>query len=265
MIRDDLSNDEYHAHPAISSSDVKAVLTSSVWHWKNKGHTEPTPAMQMGTAVHDMALEGGKNTIRGPENRRGNAWKEADADAKAKGKLLMVEKEYDMAERISQSLYADEVCAKQLNASDAKIEHSLFATCPTTGLELRCRPDLYNPTDRVMADVKKTTTASPDGFMREVYKYRYDVQSCFYKYVADLCDWPVLHFAFLAVEGSAPHAAHMHVMSQKAMDLAHKDMMKALHQIADAKKTGEYETGWGRFTMIHPPAWIENNHDFEGE
>lgn len=265
MIRDDMTNQEYHASDAISSSDVKTVVTSSVWHWHNKGNFEPTPAMQIGTAVHDIALEGGKNTVRGPETRRGNAWKEADEMAQAEGKLLLTERDYDVAEAAAHSLYADPACEKQLNALNAKIEHSLFAECPETGLQLRCRPDLYNPDDFVMSDVKKTITASPDGFLREIYKYRYDVQAAFYKYVSELAGWKVTHFAFLAAEGSHPHVAHMHVMGMEAMEIGRKDMMRGLKEIAEAKKSQRYETGWGRFTMVHPPAWVANKHDFEGE
>ena len=36
MIRDDLSNADYHVSEGISSSDVKTVLMESVWHWHNK-------------------------------------------------------------------------------------------------------------------------------------------------------------------------------------------------------------------------------------
>lgn len=253
MIRDDMTNEEYHAHPAISSSAVKTVLSSSVWHWKNQVSKETT-AMQRGTAVHDFALEGGANTVRGPETRRGNAWK--DAQEEAGSKLLLPEKEYDEAQDIASALLQDQACAKQLRCPDAKKEYSLFATCPQTGLELRCRPDLYNPTDLVMSDVKTTTDASPTGFNREIYKWRYDVQGSFYKYVSELCGWKVTHFAFLAVETSAPYAAHMHVMSLDAMEIGRKDMMRTLQKIADAKAKDDYSLDWGRFTMVHPPSWV---------
>lgn len=255
MIRDDMTNEEYHAHHAISSSDAKAVLLSSVWHWHNKVSKE-TSAMQMGTAVHDMALEGGVNTVRGPETRRGNAWKEAESNAKENGALLLPEKEYDLAQDIAGALLTDPAVAKQLRCEDAKKEYSLFATCPKTGLELRCRPDLYNPSDYVMSDVKTTTDASPIGFGKMIYKYRYDAQASFYKYVAELCGWKVTHFAFLAVENTAPHAAHMHVMGMDAMEQGHKDMMRALELIAAAKEKNDYSLDWGRFTMVHPPAWV---------
>ena len=254
MIRDDMTNEEYHAHHAVSSSDAKAVLMSSVWHWHNAVHTE-TSAMALGTAVHDMALEGGLNTVRGPETRRGNAWK--DAVAEAGDKAVLPEKEYDLAQDIAAALLADPACAKQLQCEGAKKEYSLFATCPKTGLELRCRPDLYNPSDFVMCDVKTTTDASPNGFLRSaIYKFRYDAQAAFYKYVAELCGWKVTHFAFLAVENKAPHASHMHVMGMEAMEIGHKDMMRALELIAAAKEKDDYSLDWGRFTMVHPPAWV---------
>ena len=35
MIDKDLSNKEYHKHPAYSSTDIKAVATSTLYHWKN--------------------------------------------------------------------------------------------------------------------------------------------------------------------------------------------------------------------------------------
>ena len=255
MITNELSNDEYHALDSVSSSDVKAVLLSTVWHWHNHTYKE-TPSMQLGTAVHDMALEGGENTVRGPETRRGNAWKDLEAECKAKGKTLLTEKDYDLADDITKALYADPRCAKQLTAKSARKEHSIIVTCPETGLELRCRPDIYNVDDQVMSDVKATVDPSPTGFGKQIYKYRYDAQAFFYKYVAELAGWPVKHFTFLAVGNTPPHAAHMHVMSGEAFALAKDDVLRALNEIAEAKRANKYETGWDRFTMIYPPQWM---------
>ena len=253
MIRDDLTNEQYHAHDAISSSDVKAVLMSSVWHWRHQERKE-TPAMQLGTAVHDLSLEGGANTVCGPETRRGNAWKEAQEEAG--DKLLLPEPEYRKAKAIADALRQDPVCTKQLDHPNALKEQSIFVQCPETGLQLKARPDCYNTADHVMADVKTTVDPSPDGFTRECYKYRYDVQGCFYSYVAELAGWDVKHFIFLSVSTTAPYKAHMHSMSLEALALGRKDMMYALKKIAEAKQSNVYETGWPRFTMIHPPQWM---------
>jgi len=255
VITHDLSNEEYHASDAISSSDVKAVLTTSLYHWKNKSFTS-TAAMDLGTVVHDMVLESGANSIRGPENRRGKEWKELKAEADAQGKTLLIESEYDTADDMSAALMADPTCAKVLASKDGIREASLFAECPRTGLKLRCRPDIYVPSTRVMGDVKTTRDASPRGFAKQTYQLRYDVQGAFYKYVAELCDWDVDYFTFQAVESTRPHAVCMHALSNEALELGKADMILALHQIAEAQQKGEFTTNWPRFNMIHPPSWM---------
>ena len=255
MITDQLSNEEYHASKAISSSDVKTVLKSSIYHWRNKSFKE-TPAMALGTAVHDMALEGGHNTVRGPETRRGSAWKDLEAQCRAEGKVLLPEKEYDTAENIVEAIMRDGPSQKVLTDDGTEFEKSIFATCPTTGLELRCRPDIMHRNKGVLGDIKTTVDASPEGFMRQIYNFRYDVQAAFYTYVCKLAGVKISHFAFLAAENTHPHAAHMHVMSLEAMEIGHKDMMFGLNKIAEAQKAEDYSTGWPRFTMIYPPAWM---------
>ena len=262
MIRNDLSNADYHASDGISSSDVKTVLLNSVWHWHHAVH-KSSPAMDIGTAVHDIRLEGGKNIIRGPETRRGNAWKEALTEADFTKKLLLTEGDYDKAQAIAATLLEDDVCKKTLEAPNAKIEHSIFVECPETGLKLRCRPDLYDPDKKVMADIKCTVDPSPQGFVRQCYKYRYDAQSFFYTYVAQLAGWEVTHFAFLAAGNTEPYISHMHIMSMDAMQLAKNDVMRALKDIAEAKQTNTYKTGWERFTMLNPPKWMADNLDFD--
>jgi hypothetical protein len=255
QIRHDLSNEEYHKSDAISSSAVKSVLTSSLFHWKNKSF-KATPAMDLGTVVHDMILEAGENSVRGPETRRGKAWTDLKAECDAQGKTLLTEADYDAADDISIALMADPQCAKVLAADDGIREASLFAECPETGLKLRCRPDIYVPSTKVMGDVKTCRDASPRGFGRQTYDLRYDVQGAFYMYVGQLCGWDVQHFTLQAVENTRPHGVCMHILSDESLELARKDMFRALHEIAEAQQKGEFKTNWPSFNMIHPPAWM---------
>ena len=253
MIRTDLTNKQYHEVDAISSTDAKAVVLSTIYHWHHQERRE-TPAMQKGTAVHDFALEGGNNTVCGPETRRGNAWK--DAVAEAGDKLLLPEAEYFECQSIAAALRADPACAKQLDHPSALQENSLFATCYGDTLKVKARPDSYNPDDFIMSDVKVTVDPSPTGFVREIYKYRYDVQAAFYKYVASLVGWEIAQFAFLAVSNTKPYVAHLHVMSLESMKRGENDMFKALNEISEAKQNNSYTTGWPRFSMAYPPSWM---------
>ncbi len=110
----DLTNKEYHAHTAISSSDVKAVHTKSLAHWKGKVRKE-TSAFALGSAVHALVLEPEKNLVlRGPEDRRGNKWKEAQLAADLDGQILLPEAEFDLAARIADAAKAHPVVEQYL-------------------------------------------------------------------------------------------------------------------------------------------------------
>jgi hypothetical protein len=259
VIRTDLTNEQYHAHHAISSSDVKAAARSLA-HWKGAERKE-TPALDIGTAFHEMTLEPEMRgrIVRGPETRRGNAWKEAQEEAKATGQLLLTQGDYDLCNAMSESALRNPTIAKQVHHDDAKIEHSIFVTCPKTGLELRCRPDLYNPNTGVVVDLKSTVDASPNrgGFEKSLWAYNYDLQGAFYKYCLELEDIQVTYFVLAAVEKSAPYATCCHVLSGEVLDHAHERMMKILQRIKLANDEGVYPTDWPNINMIHLPEWMK--------
>jgi len=259
MIRTDLTNEQYHAHHAISSSDVKAAA-KSLAHWKGAERKE-TPALDIGTAFHEMTLEPELRgrIVRGPETRRGNAWKEAQEEAQATGQLLLTQGDYDLCNAMSESALRNPTIAKQIHHDQAKVEHSIFVTCPVTQLELRCRPDLYNPSTGVVLDLKSTIDASPDrgGFEKSLWAYKYDLQGAFYKYCLELADVQVTYFVLAAVEKSAPYATCCHVLSGEVLDHAHQRMMKILQRIKLANEEGKYPTDWPNYNMIHLPEWMK--------
>ena len=258
MIRDDLTNEQYHAHSAISSSDVKAAA-KSLAHWKGAERREST-AFDLGTAFHELCLEPHQEMIvRGPATRRGNDWKEAYEIAKQQGKLLLTASDYDVANAMAESAMRMPRIRGLIQAEDAMIERSIFVECPETGLELKCRPDCYVPSKTVCLDLKSTTDAGPSNreFESHVWKYKYDIQAAFYKYVLDLAGLPVTHFAFAAVEKTPPYAACLHLLSMEVMEYAHTKMMNILKRIAQAEAQGVYPTDWPEINMIHMPEWMK--------
>ncbi len=259
MIRTDLTNEQYHAHHALSSSDVKAAA-KSLAHWKGE-ERKASVALDIGTGFHEMTLEPELRgrIIRGPETRRGAAWKEAKAEADKTGQLLLTQGDYDLCNAMSESALRNPTIAKQVYDDDAHIEESIFVTCPITNLELRCRPDLYNPTNGVVLDLKSTTDASPDrgGFEKHIFSFKYDLQGAFYKYCLELENITVSYFVLAAVEKTAPYASCCHVLSGEVLDHAHRRMMKILHRIKQAKEEGVYPTDWPKFNMVHLPEWMK--------
>ena len=259
MRTDALSNEEYHAHKAISSSDVKTVATKSLAHWKGQQRHE-TPALTLGTAFHDITLEGGENTLCGPENRRGNAWKEAEAEAKAEGKVLLTQGDYEIANAMSESVMRLPRVAELIDHKGAVKEESIFVKCHQTGLELRCRPDLYIESEGIILDLKSTVDASPNrgGFEKSFWNFAYDLQAAFYRYVLVLEGIPIEKVLFACTEKQPPYASCLFEVSDEVLDYAHHRMINVLHHIKEADERKAYGTGWPSVNVIQLPEWLQS-------
>jgi hypothetical protein len=257
MITDAYTNEQYHAHPAISSSDVKAAM-KSLAHWKG-AKRGTSAALEIGTAFHDLVLEGGQTVLCGPETRRGSVWKDAKAEADAAGKTLLTEGEYYMVSEMAESCLRQPRIHALVRHPEAMIEQSIFVTCPETGLELKCRPDCYVKEKQVCLDLKSTVDAGPHRgeFEKQVWNLNYHVQGAFYAYVLKLAGLPVTYFAFAAVEKTPPYATCLHVLSGDVMEYAHDKMMNGLRRIKRAEDEGKYPTDWPELNMIHLPEWMK--------
>jgi hypothetical protein len=253
-----LSNTEYHATAAISSSAVKTVASKSIAHWKGQVRTEST-AFDVGTAFHDMVLEGGINTLRGPEDRRGGKWKEARAEAEADGKLLMTESDYDLAQEMATQIMRQPRIAEIINHAGAVREESIFVKCPETGLELKCRPDLYIESAGIVLDLKSTVDASPSarGFQSHVWNYAYDLQAAFYSYVLQIEGIKVKHFYFACTEKQPPFASCLFEVSDEVLNHAHHRMINVLIRIKEAESHKCFDTGWPSVNKIYLPEWMK--------
>ena len=251
----DLTNSDYHARPEISSSDVKAVALKSLLHWKNRTFKSST-AFDLGTAVHAMLLEPEKDLVmRGPEDRRGNRWKEMKLAADIDGKTLLTESDFDLAQAMATAVFEHQAASAFFKYGDMVAEGSFFADDPHTGVKLKCRPDGYLPEVGIMFDIKTTQDASPNGFPRDVRKFGYDLQAQFYRKVMKLHGAGDLAFYFVCVEKDAPHAVCVHALTDEYLAAADLKVTDTLHKIANAEAANDYPTGWPLCNVIDLPRW----------
>jgi exodeoxyribonuclease VIII len=254
MIRD-MTNEEYHAHPNISSSDVKAVASKSLAHWKAKVY-KASPAFALGSAVHALVLEPEKNLVlRGPEDRRGNKWKEAQLAADLDGKILLTEADFDLAEKIAEETRAHPVVARYLIDKTFVAEASFFATDPITGVNIKCRPDGYLQDHGVVFDIKTTRDASPSGFPREIRGYNYDLQAAFYLRCLRAAGYEARSFIFVAVEKEAPFAVGLHELTEDYLAVADMRVTATLEEISRAEAFDTFQTGWPLINHVDLPRW----------
>jgi exodeoxyribonuclease VIII len=250
-----MTNESYHAHPSISSSDVKAVATRSLAHWRHRKY-KASPAFALGSAVHALVLEPHKNlVVRGPEDRRGAKWKDASLAADLDGKILLTEGDYDLAAEIANAVLAHPAVGSFLADSEFVAEASFFADDGETGANIKCRPDGYIPHAGVVFDIKTTRDASPDGFPKELRNYGYDLQAAFYLRTLREAGFLAKKFIFVAVEKEPPYAVGLHVMTDRYLEHANERVTRTLEKINAATIAGDYTTGWPMINDIDLPRW----------
>ncbi len=254
---DKLSNAQYHATDAISSSAVKAVHSKSLAHWKARGEFKGSSTFDIGSVVHDLVLEGGRNSVRGPADRRGNTWKDAYAEAQADGKTLLTAGDYDLAHNVADSLLFHPAGAR-MSGPDVVNEASFFATCPDTGLELKCRPDSYWPERGIVYDIKTCQDASPRGVAKDFQTYGYALQASFYMRVLRLAGYPAEKFMFVHAEKSPPYAISANELSPEYLAWADGQVDQTLMRIAEANLVNRFDTGWSDgVNTIELPRWLQ--------
>tara|TARA_R110002096_G_scaffold175465_5_gene351260 strand:+ start:1402 stop:2211 length:810 start_codon:yes stop_codon:yes gene_type:complete len=257
---DKLSNAEYHATDAISSSDVKMVHGKSLAHWKAKVY-KSSPTFDMGTAVHAMCLEAEKNLVmRGPDTRRGKAWSEAYEAAQIDGKTLLTSGDYDLARNVADSVLFHPVGQRMAGPSTIN-EASFFATDPETGLSIKTRPDSYWEDNGVLYDIKTTnSSADPKSVAKTILDYSYHVQAAFYMKVLTWAGYKAERFAFVFVEKSAPYAVNVTELTPEFLDYGHAIVDKTLAKIKEANDVGVYPTGFSdEINVVDLPRWLQQD------
>jgi hypothetical protein len=122
----DMSNEAYHATSAISKSGLWTLHTKSPAHYKF-GESKSSATFDLGTAAHTAILEPeklGSSILRGPEDRRGNKWKEQQEMAAMGNFLLLTAGDYDAVLRIRDAAHKNPLVRKL--TAGAQVERSAF-------------------------------------------------------------------------------------------------------------------------------------------
>lgn len=204
-----MPNDVYHNVPDSISKSGLDLINRSPAHYFYAQKKEPTRAMQLGTALHTAILEPDVFSrhymlLREVSDRRSSIYKEAVKTHGADN--VLTGPEADAVAGMQESVYANDKARRLIQGCEHK-EISVFATCPATGLNIRCRFDGLSLEGNYAIDLKTTRDARPDEFSKSIYNYRYHVQDAFYRYVF-LCATGIElgRFEFIAVENEIPHA-----------------------------------------------------------
>jgi exodeoxyribonuclease VIII len=219
-----MPEDDYHAHPAIGSTDVKAALRSLAYYRARRSvPPKDTPATRDGKILHCAILTPEvferthciepQNAPRDLRHLR-NAAKPSDStkesiafwdqwDADHAGMTSISATDWDWYSRIRDCIRQHPELRPYFEAAtDAAAEASVFARCPETGLRVKCRKDYKGALGgvRFTFDLKSTEDAREDAFVRNAEAYGYFISGAFYQDVAEWGGDPSDLFVLVAFE-----------------------------------------------------------------
>ena len=271
----DLTNAQYHGDTSSVSKSGLDLTAKSPAHYyagyldpERKKRTE-TEAMKLGTMFHTAVLEPENmahyavfndqkviQEIGGGNPRLTNRYKEWKANymAENEGKIFVPADDMDSVNRMADAIQ-NHPAAREL-ITDLIVEKSIFWTDPVTGAPCKCRPDGVKSDGRIIIDLKTTEDASPDGFAKSVWNYRYHVQAPFYldgfeAATGTAPDW----FIFIAVEKSPPYNVGVYFAPPELIEMGREEYRRNLADYMEAKRTGTWK---GYSDIIEPlrlPGW----------
>lgn len=266
---DELSNERYHAHSALSRSALLTFAQSPAHFWHRFLNPKaiaksPTPAMLFGSALHSFVLEPERynlDFLELPEGSRSStAARVIQERAEAANCAVLPHGTTAKCHDMAKALMAHRAANKALTTAGQN-EVSFFATCPESDLEVKCRCDRLTNKGWVI-DLKTTINAAPDAFAKTIANYQYHVQAGFY---LDVIEWATGHrpkgFIFVCVEKEAPYAvsvfrasdAMIKAGSQKAQELL-ADLAKHFLEFGPDKPWPAYADA---ITELDLPTWAQ--------
>lgn len=230
----DISNEDYHKDEAIGSTTIKAISISPANLYFNpfKG----SKSAQIGTAIHAALLEPEvfeRDFILEPEisTRASKDYKSLLAHTDAE--KILIGSEVATINRMIESSQLNDDFIEYMSAKGHS-EVSMFATCPVTGLNLKCRFDRLSDSHPYPLDVKSCRDATERGFSQAFGQYRYHVQAAFYLYVLKLVTGRELNqFCFFAIENTAPYKNCMYYIGEDSLELGRKIMFEAMDKLVE--------------------------------
>jgi len=252
----------YRKEPGVNQSSLKKILLSPA-HYQAalKFKMIPTPAMEMGTALHALSLDGeaafDKGYIKKPDGlslatKEGKAWK---AEVGRKKVLSSGGKDdpWGSVQGMNESL-------KRLQwfnpSQDDYIKHNEVSIYwDWMGVKCKARLDRVAIEEGLVLDLKTTDTVEPDLFLKKVIGLGYDFQAAYYAKAAEVAFGKPFKFLFVAVERKAPYTVDIFEATPDMMEEAMYKCEKALKTYALCQENNSWPNRDPIVRQLDYPSW----------
>ena len=268
-----ISNAEYRKMEGISASDLKKMVKSmATWKYE-KDHPEDSDseALLFGRAYHKLMLEPDdfdSEFIVSPKfDRRTKEGKAAYEEfiKNAEGKDVINEETYQKLLEMQIALYNTPYVKLLIKGEHEK---SFFWTDEKTGIKCKCRPDSFGKIkDQYIAiDLKTTTNAEGQAFMRDAMKFGYDIQAAHYCEGLENHYKKPFDFIFIAQEKTAPYLVNVlqadEYFIQNGKEIKNMLLEKYKECLEKDKWPGYMDESAG-INSLSVPAWIKDSLSVE--
>lgn len=236
------TDEEYHGGEGVSKSGLWKLWSKTPYHYRFQKQKE-SDALEVGKASHIAILEPERfdgAVVRGPADRRGNKWKEAQDFATFSHAILLTEADYDMCLAIREVAAAC-TALDVMREGEHIIETSAYHVDEETGVLVKTRPDLYNVRHKLIADVKNMADASANAFSRDISKFGYHMQEASYTDIwSKGSGHDVDGFLFIVFEKSDPPMLAVYELDAPAVAEGHAIYRDALAKYAECAKADQW-------------------------
>jgi hypothetical protein len=257
----------YHDHPAISASKLKKIACGTdIDYWAayedpNRMPMVPSDAMRQGSLVDCLITEpqnfDRKYVVAPKCDRRTKAgketWAEAQDLARSRCADLIPEDWHHTAKLIADNLVNGPITSKYLQG---KGQEPHFWHDKDHDIECRYLPDMEDPSEGLLLDLKKSRSANPAHFSRQAYSLGYDIQVAHYAegYKDRYGEYPK-QIVLLAYEWAWPFNWSLNVVSEELLEEGRRRREEAICRIKECRGINEWSS-WGVHTM-EAPRWIK--------
>ena len=257
-----LSRAAYEQVEGLNFSRLNFMDRSPAHYLQNLMHPKaPTPAMQLGSAIHAAILEPLKfnaEWVVAPKvDRRTNVGKAAWAkfELENAGKGLMTADDYDTCMGMAQAVYAHPVAEPLLSAE--KRETEVPAVWDAEGIPMKGCLDLLTSWDGFswVCDVKSCRDASEFWFAREAHKLRYHAQAAIYLDGLEAIQPYPRRFAWIAVESEPPYAVCVYEPAGSVIDAGRALYRRWIERWKECTKAGRWPAYSERLEPLMFPEW----------
>lgn len=256
----------YHTgNDRLSSSGAKEILKSpahyNLRYGPNAKKAPPTSAMRYGTAAHMLILEGEhvfkKYVAANPGiNRRTKAgkfeWQQfLDERPDLSPDMVFSIEDYDSMFWLRDAVYRHPKAAELLGVGQPEVYYEWQD--PETGAPCKALADWLRPD--AIVDLKTCADASPSGFAKAVYNFKYNLSSCFYLMGDSVLNQGVVKDYFWIAAEKHTNQVAVYTMDDIARESGEAACRRAVALYSECKSTNNWFSYPTEAVELASPAW----------